>query len=162
MTFVKVHAGGFVALEIVREVLPGPDDDHVTLTLAGGGGRWTTKEIWDEALRGLGTHVVPASPNTFRLFATILGDQMVDIRREPVIAWSVDQAGRPDPISMWTDFNRHDGDVDVEFADGTVQGATGTYKSVAEWIDVWRSLSRAATDPKFCDMADHQKNQVSH
>jgi hypothetical protein len=132
-TFIDVFPNARVRLDAVREVRDGPGEYTVTLVLDGGAERWAKRADWLRACDLNATRLLPAAPGTFRLFYAVLGEDDIQVMREPVIAWEAKPACELIPVCMLHRWDRPGAPI-VEFPDGTVQTEESIYFSQEAWL----------------------------
>jgi hypothetical protein len=132
MSFVKVHPGGFIHIDTVREVRKGPDENYVTLRTDRDGERLAKKSDWEAACVAATSHILPAAPGTFHVFYFRVDEDTIEFGREPVLAWVV-QDRQVVPMTLNKTFDGLDDAFAIEFPGGTVQSHDGIYQSLESW-----------------------------
>jgi hypothetical protein len=133
MNFVKVHPGILLNMANIREVRDGPSDDTVTLRIDAGGERWAKRKDWQQAVLEASTITKSANPGTFRLFYCRIDEDTIQVCREPVIAWRINDE-EVVPVTLEKIYTSSDDGPIIEFPDGTVQCNDGLYQSCENWI----------------------------
>lgn len=142
MSFVRTIKGDYLNLKIVREAEIG--NDSVAAILDNGAVRAVSREEWFQSLRSETFTAFPALPGTWRIHAQPNGEQ-VDVFREPVIGWAVDQSGDIATICA-TGTKKLDHGLAVRHPDGSVQDFQTYYESYDLWLEDMKQ-TLFGTDP---------------